>query len=126
MINATVSEILAKVDLSDVPKDVLMSGICKFFGISMKELRKKSKKVKYTVPRFYSFLILKEQKRMGFQDIVELHGMEEHSNAIHGIRRICNLIETDRAERNIFKALLMHLVQVKEKQAHKWEKPISK
>ena len=74
----------------------IIKTVCDFYGISLPELLKKSRKTFLVKPRQIAMYLLREDTRASFPDIGSRLGGKDHSTVIHAYRKIAE--ETDNNE----------------------------
>lgn len=67
--------------------------ICEFYGISLPELLKKSRKTFLVKPRQIAMYLLREDTKASFPDIGARLGGKDHSTVIHAYRKIVEEVE---------------------------------
>lgn len=74
----------------------IIKTVCDFYGISLNELLKKSRKTFLVKPRQIAMYLLREDTKASFPDIGSRLGGKDHSTVIHAYRKIVE--ETDNNE----------------------------
>lgn len=69
--------------------------ICEFYGISLSELLKKSRKTFLVKPRQIAMYLLREDTKASFPDIGSRLGGKDHSTVIHAYRKIIEEVENN-------------------------------
>ncbi len=69
--------------------------VCDFYGISLNELLKKSRKTFLVKPRQIAMYLLREDTKSSFPDIGSRLGGKDHSTVIHAYRKIIEEIENN-------------------------------
>lgn len=69
--------------------------VCEFYGITLNELLKKSRKTFLVKPRQIAMYLLREDTKASFPDIGSRLGGKDHSTVIHAYRKIIEEVEND-------------------------------
>lgn len=74
---------------------VIIKTVCDFYGISLTELLKKSRKTFLVKPRQIAMYLLREDTKSSFPDIGSRLGGKDHSTVIHAYRKIVGEIDNN-------------------------------
>lgn len=69
--------------------------VCEFYGITLNELLKKSRKTFLVKPRQIAMYLLREDTKASFPDIGSRLGGKDHSTVIHAYRKIIEEVENN-------------------------------
>ena len=72
---------------------VIIKTVCDFYGISLNELLKKSRKTFLVRPRQIAMYLLREDTKASFPDIGSRLGGKDHSTVIHAYRKIIEEVD---------------------------------
>ena len=80
------------IDLSD-----MIRYTAEFFGVSAEDIKSKSRKREFVIPRQFCFKLLRDNTNITLGDIGLAFGGRDHSTVIHGSDTISDLIEVDKS-----------------------------
>lgn len=73
----------------------IIKTVCDFYGISLNELLKKSRKTFLVKPRQIAMYLLREDTKSSFPDIGSRLGGKDHSTVIHAYRKIIEEVDSN-------------------------------
>jgi len=73
----------------------IIKTVCDFYGISLNELLKKSRKTFLVKPRQIAMYLLREDTKSSFPDIGSRLGGKDHSTVIHAYRKISDEVDNN-------------------------------
>ena len=78
---------------------------CRHFGVSEKDVKAKTRKREFVVPRHAAMKLLKENTNMSLKYIGQSIGGRDHSSVIHALGAMEDLISTDKDFKKYFQQL---------------------
>jgi hypothetical protein len=73
--------------------DEIMVLVAKYYGISVTDLKKQTRRSKFSVPRQIAIYLVRKTTNLGFRDIGELFGGKDHTTILHACNKIGNSIK---------------------------------
>lgn len=90
-------------------KEALKQKICYKFGITLQQIHSPKRKVIYVTARYMFYKIWQhEADYVSLKDLGAEFG-QDHSTAIHGLKQIQNLIDTDEKIKRIYESIINSL-----------------
>lgn len=90
--------------------EVIEELVCIEFGITLDQLKSKSRKGILPTARFMLwYLIRKKKLSPGLQSIADMYGYETHSNIYTGINKVIGWMKTEKALKNQHNNILVKL-----------------
>lgn len=100
----SVSKIVQDISL-EINIETIQKSVCDFFEISMDDMKSKSRKKEFVIPRQVGIYLSKNHTTLSLKSIGLYFGGRDHSTVIHSIESVQDMIVTDKK----FKAQLTEL-----------------
>lgn len=103
-----VQKILGKREKNVVKKlspDLILNTVCEYYGVKIKEVKGKSRKAKFVLPRQIIMYFLKKQLNVPLIQIGDYIGNRDHTTVMHAVEKIENLVEEK--DSNIYQEIMV-------------------
>ena len=67
---------------------IIMARVCKEYGITMKQIRQRTKKKKIVIPRRVSMYLMSTVMKSNLMSIAQAHGFTDHVNTMNALKAI--------------------------------------
>jgi chromosomal replication initiator protein len=91
---AALQEVLVETAPPVGPESILQA-ICRYFGVSLEDLRGKARDRRVIVPRQVAMYLLREDGKLSLPEIGNLLGGRDHTTVLHGNRAVVSSLQND-------------------------------
>ncbi|MDQ5981385.1 MAG: Chromosomal replication initiator protein DnaA [Patescibacteria group bacterium] len=88
---------IEKTQQSRITPNTIIREVCKYYGVTIKDLKGTRRMKTLVTPRQISMFFLRDISELGFQAIGELLGSRDHTTVMHGVNKIESSIKDNRS-----------------------------